>query len=140
MAHNLENGVANALLKESAAELSFRRRIIDLIPAIMKLPVPGYLKVFVIVLLFLCISMSFVLVMFLVNVALSLAAKGQSVNTPMFASLLGGHTLAGVGLGIPVTIRMADLENSNQLEAELKGVRRARQNKGKGQGGNPTSN
>jgi hypothetical protein len=125
-----EKGLANKLVQQTAAELSFRRRVIELIGGILKSDAPNHFKAFVVILLFLGLSASCVLVTFFVAVALAIC-KSQPVNPATYAGILSGHGLVAVLLGAPLTMRMATLEEAHRLEADLAQVQSIKQRKEK---------
>jgi hypothetical protein len=125
-----EISVPNELLKQTEAELSFRRRVVELLGGILKSDAPNYFKVFVVILLFLGLTASCVLAMFFVAVTLAIV-KNQPVNLPLFAGILTGHGFVAALLGAPLTMRMAALEEAHKLEDDLSRVQRIKQRKEK---------
>jgi hypothetical protein len=121
------NTVGKGLLKAADQELSFRRRIVELIGGLLKSDAPYHFKAFVVILLFIGLSASFIFAMFVLEVLL-VVFKGQAheVHITTYASILSGHCLFGVLTGIPVTMRMGAFEESRRLEGTLGRVQEIR--------------
>jgi hypothetical protein len=121
-------GIANSLLTQAKAELSFRRRVVELIGGVLKSDAPNYFKAFVVILLFLGLSASCILVTFFIAVILAIL-KIQQINPAMYAGILTGHGFVAVLLGAPLTMRMAALEEARRLETDLVRVQKIKQRK-----------
>ncbi len=115
------------LLKGARDEFTFRRRIVDLLGGMLSPAsgVPAACKAMVVVLLFLCVTSSFVLGAFILQLAASIF-NHQSVPTTFYAAILSGHALLGAVIGFPVTIRMTKLEDAKQLQAKLIQVQKSK--------------
>jgi hypothetical protein len=110
---------SNSILTQAGKEQSFRRRVVELLGAVLRpKEVPLHLKCLVVVLLFLCLTASLVLTVFLLDTVLTIM-KVRQVQPMFYAAVLGGHALAGVAVGFPLTIRMSTLEEAHLLEARL---------------------
>jgi hypothetical protein len=119
------------LLKGARDEFSFRRRIVDLLGGMLSPTsgVPVACKAMIVLLLFLCVTASFVLGAFILQLVASII-NHQSVPTTFYAALLSGHALLGAAVGFPVTIRMTKLEDAKQLQAKLIQVQRSKTARG----------
>jgi hypothetical protein len=123
-----DGGFANNLMKQATAELSFRRRVIELIGGILKSDAPNYFKAFVVILLFLGLSASCVLAVFFVNFVPAVT-RGQPTYALTYAGILSAHGFVGVLLGAPLTMRMAAFEEARRLEADLTRVQNVNRRK-----------
>lgn len=119
------------LLKSARDESSFRRRIVELLGGMLSPTsgVPAACKAMIVLLLFLCVTASFVLAAFILQLVASIF-NHQPVPTTVYASLLSGHALLGAAVGFPVTIRMTKLEDAKQLQAKLIQVQKSKTARG----------
>jgi len=117
----------SSLLKGAGDEVSFRRRIVDLLGGMLSPTsgVPIACKAMIVLLLFLCVTASFVLGTFILLIVASVF-NHQNVPTTLFAALLSGHALLGAAVGFPVTIRMTKLEDAQQLQTKLIQVQKSK--------------
>lgn len=109
------------LLRGARDEFSFRRRIVDLLGAMLApdSDVPAACKAMVVLLLFFCVTASFGLGMFLIVTFASFFKAGQDPHTSAFVAYFSVHAVLGAAIGFPVTMRMTKLEEAKRLQSKL---------------------
>lgn len=116
-------GTTDPVTKELSSlaqqEQSLRRRVVDLIGGILKSEAPMQFKAFVVILLFICLSASLFLTMFILEVILALRSPAHDVHAMKYAGILSAHAASVVFMGFPITMRMAALEEAHRLETDL---------------------
>jgi hypothetical protein len=120
------------LLNTAEKELSFRRRIVELLGGLLKSEAPQSFKAFVVILLFIGLSASFTFAGLILEIFRTIVSGPEHQDhIRMFAGILSGHCVAGVFTGIPFTMRMGDLEEARRLEGTLRRVDEIKKRKAK---------
>ncbi|HKD85766.1 MAG TPA: hypothetical protein VKB58_13530 [Terriglobales bacterium] len=98
-------------------EEKFRTRVVGYIAATLKSNLPPSVKVFVLMMLFLFVLLSFETGVLILNVIVSF--HGTPVSFMHYFYVMSGEGMLGVFIGIPLVNRMTSLEQTQRLEASF---------------------